>query len=312
MTFKAKRILTDFDFTKSNHSVSLVGDEIGGAANGRKILVIKSLGKLPDIDEDIEITKALEQITVSLSMEEFLRKFFNMWSSDAEVLVKLLGFETEHEAYMKDRDPDSNDWAKEHEDWINERMSQFQIMKSLNEGKLEVIKASELNGLVALQQKLEPALIEHFETKEKQMNELEIAKSALTAKDAELATQVELVKSLNDKVAELQEKFDVMKAAEEKAQFEVFAEQLKGLVAEDKFDTVSKGLYQLSKVDAEAAAVTIEAMKSASAGKVAAEKLAADGLTQEQGHTEQVDAEQLQIQKNAAAINAKIQAQAKR
>jgi len=46
---------------------------------------------------DQELIKALEQVTVTLSMEEFLRKFMNMWYDDAELLTKLMGMKTEEE-----------------------------------------------------------------------------------------------------------------------------------------------------------------------------------------------------------------------
>ncbi len=56
---------------------------------------MKSDLKPEQITEDV--IKALQQVTVSMSFEEFLRKFFYMWSDDAELLAKLLGFETELE-----------------------------------------------------------------------------------------------------------------------------------------------------------------------------------------------------------------------
>lgn len=284
---KAKRVLKDFDFSKENHNISLVGPEVGGAANGRNTLVLKSS------DAEVDVKKALEQVTLTLSMEEFLRKFFGMWSDDAAVLTKLLGFETEYENYKKQED-DSEDY--DHGKYIEERVSQFTIMKGMNSGELAVVKASDLDEVVALQQKLEPAIVAHFTLKEKQMDELELAKSALTAKETELAAQAELAKSLGDKVAALQAELDVMKAAQEKAAFDAFADQLKGLVADEKFEQVAKGLYQLNQIDAEAATATIEAMK-------AAEQVVAEGLTEEQGHGEKVDEADVKKAARKAAMN---------
>lgn len=294
---KAKRILKNFDFSKDNHCISLVGPDLGGAANGYEVLAMKALNPQ---EQTIELSKALEQVSLTISMEEFLRKFFDMWSSDAEVLTKLLGFETEHEAYMKERESQSDeyDWAAEHEKWISERVSQFTLMKSMNEGSVTEISKSAFDEIVALQQKHETALIEHINTKVKQMEELDLAKSALTAKEAELATQVELVKSLEGKVAELEQSLSVFKAAQEKAEFDAFAAQLKDVVAEDKLEQVAKGLYALHKVDAEAAATSIEAMKAA---KMAA-TVVADGLTEEQSHPEVVNAEEAELAKAAEQV----------
>jgi hypothetical protein len=300
---KAKRVLKKFDFSKDDHCVSLVGGDLGHAANGFKTLVIKASAP----EETIEIKKALEQITLKLSMEEFLRKFFDMWSDDAEVLTKLLGFETEHEAYVKANkerkgSEDNYDWEAEHTKWLESRLSQFTIMKSMNEGKVESITKSTFNEIVALQQSIETALTEHFTTKEKQMEELELAKSALSAKEAELATQVDLVKSLEAKVTELESQLAVVKAAEEKAQFDEFAAQLKGLVADDKFENVAKAMYEMSKVNADVVAVQLDVLKSAKQAQSANATVVEQELTVEKGHNEVKDSEAVELAKSRAAI----------
>lgn len=294
---KAKRLLTNFNFNKDNHCISLVGGDLGGAANGFEVIAMKALNQP---EETIELSKALEQVSLTISMEQFLQKFFYVYGSDAEVLTKLLGFETEHEAWMKERGEreDDYDWAEEHEQWISERVSQFTLMKSMNEGTVAEITKSAFDQIVALQQKHETALVEHINKKVKQMEELELAKSALVAKETELATQVELVKSLEAKVAELEQSISVFKAAEEQAKFDAFAAQLKGLVAEDKFDTVVKGLYALHNVDAEAAATSIEALKSAQTNK----QVEQDGLTVEQSHGESTDPVELAKARDAQLI----------
>jgi hypothetical protein len=300
---KAKRVLKKFDFSKEDHCVSLVGPSLGNAANGFQTLVIKATAP----EETIEVKKALEQITLKLSMEEFLRKFFDMWSDDAEVLTKLLGFETEHEAYVKAnkerKDSEDNyDWEAEHTKWLESRLSQFTIMKSMNEGTATNIAKSAFNDIVALQQSIEPALIEHFTTKEKQMEELELAKSALSAKEAELATKVDLVKSLEAKVTELESQLAVVKAAEEKAQFDEFATQLKGLVADDKFESVAKAMYEMSKVNADVVAVQLDVLKAAKQAQAANASVVEQELTVEKGHNEVKDSEAVELAKSRAAI----------
>lgn len=281
ITQKAKRLLTNFNFNKDNHCISLVGPDLGGAANGYEVIAMKALNPK---EETIEVAKALEQITVTLSLEEFLRKFFGMWSDDAEMLTKLLGFETEYEAYKREQES-SGEEPWDYSKYLEEKVSQFKIIKSMNEGTVTEITKSAFEEIVALQQKHETALVEHINKKVKQMDELELAKSALAAKETELATQVELVKSLEGKVAELEQSISVYKAAEEQAKFDAFAAQLKGLVAEDKFEQVVKGLYALHNVDAEAAATSIEALKSAQVNK----QVEQDGLTVEQSHGEATD-----------------------
>jgi len=291
ITQKATKLLRNLKFHKDTHNVSLVGPEVGSAANQNKVLILKQANP---VEETIEISKALEQVSLTLSMEEFLRKFFDMWSDDAEVLTKLLGFETEHEAYVKERkaseesDKENYDWDAEHSKYIESRVSQFQLMKSMNDGSIKELTKSSFNEIVVLQQNLEPALIEHFTTKEKQMKDVELAKAAFDAKEAELATQVELTKSLEAKVQELEQALSVVKAAEDKAKFDEFANQLKGLVADEKFENVAKAMYEMHKVNAEVVEIQIEALKAAKQNA----QVAAEGLTQEQGHSEVQDADQ--------------------
>lgn len=285
---KAKRILKNFDFSKDNHCISLVGPELGGAANGYEAIILKSSKQK---EETIELKKALEQVTVKLSMEEFLRKFFYMWSEDATLLTKLLGYQTEDEYELaNDAQEDKKELEQDMKE-IQDRLAQFTLMKSMNEGSVTEISKSAFNEIVALQQKLEPALVEHFTTKGKQMEELELAKSALTAKEAELAAQVELTKSLEAKVAELEQAIAVQKAAEEKAQFDAFAEQLKDLVAEDKLESVAKALFAMQKVDAEVVAVQIETLKAAKQSA----KVIAENLNQESGHSEVTKSEDVEL-----------------
>lgn len=303
---KATRLLKNLQFSSDTHNVSLVGPEVGSGANQTKVLLLKQTVKQPE--QTIELKKALEQVSLKISMEQFLIKFMQMWSDDAELLTKLLGYETEYEYYQKQHAEDDGISIHSHSRWLEDRVSQFTLMKSMNEGSVSEISKSAFDEIVALQQKLEPTLIEYIETKEKQMDEIQLAKAALTAKEAELAQQVELVKSLEAKVAELEQAVAVQKAAEEKAQFEAFAEQLKGLVAEDKFEVVAKAMFEMNKVNAEVVAVQIDAMKAA---KMAAD-VAAQGLTQEQTHAEVQSSADAEKARKADLVKAAYDKQAKR
>jgi hypothetical protein len=303
---KATRLLKNLQFSSDTHNVSLVGPEVGSGANQTKVLLLKQTVKQPE--QTIELKKALEQVTVKLSMEEFLRKFFFVWSEDATLLTKLLGYQTEDEYELaNDMQEDKKELEQDMKE-IQDRLAQFTLMKSMNEGSVSEISKSAFDEIVALQQKLEPTLIEYIETKEKQMDEIQLAKAALTAKEAELAQQVELVKSLEAKVAELEQAVAVQKAAEEKAQFEAFAEQLKGLVAEDKFEVVAKAMFEMNKVNAEVVAVQIDAMKAA---KMAAD-VALQGLTQEQTHAEVQNSADAEKARKADLVKAAYDKQAKR
>jgi hypothetical protein len=100
---KAKRKLTKFDFSGEGAHVALVHQDQGGAANEYKTLITKA-----------------KDVTIELSMEEFLRRFFGLWWDDAEFLAKLLGYETEMD-------------SKEPYEWKHELEDKVALMKSAKE-----------------------------------------------------------------------------------------------------------------------------------------------------------------------------------
>lgn len=293
---KAKRRLFNFDFSKEGAAIHLVGPAQGNAANGFEVLVTKSTDNLPDVKKEdlVDVSKALEQITVTMSMEQFLRKFFDMWHDDAELLTKLLGYETEYENYLANLKEEKDSY--DHSDWLEEKLAQFSIMKSMNDGSLETITKSSLLDTLALQEKFETALESHInEMKEKEMNELEIAKAAQLQAETALATQTDVVKSLEAQVAQLQEELNVVKQAEVEKELEAIRNEVKELVAEEKLETIVKSLHAMDK---EAAAAVIDTMKSAKQAKQ--EAVENSDLFEEVGQGEETDVKKA---KDAAALD---------
>lgn len=283
---KAKRVLFNFDFSKEGAAVHLVGPKQGGPANSHTVIITKSTDKLPDVadSELVSVSKALEQVNVNLSMEEFLRRFFDMWHSDAELLTKLLGFETEYEAAKREREA-SGEEEWDYSKYLENKVSQFTIMKSMNDGSLENISKSALIDTLALQEKFETALESHtIKMKEEEMKDLEIAKAAQLKAESELASQLDIVKSLEAQVATLTEQLNVVKQAEVEAQLAAIRNEVKDVVAEDKLETIVKSLHAMDK---EAAEAMIAVMKQAKQSAVAA--VENSDLFKEVGHGEETD-----------------------
>lgn len=68
---KAKRRLSDFDFSKKGCHVSLVGSSVGGPANGRTILLAKSLEQGNNKEDEMEmIEKSAVEALVQKAVEE--------------------------------------------------------------------------------------------------------------------------------------------------------------------------------------------------------------------------------------------------
>jgi len=82
---------------------------------GNKALLLKSL----DTTKKKELRKALRQVTVTLSMEEFLKQFFGLWHDDAIALAKILGYEIE---------PKADDYYK---DYIADKVEAVTLIKAL-------------------------------------------------------------------------------------------------------------------------------------------------------------------------------------
>jgi multidrug efflux pump subunit AcrB len=290
--------------------VSLVGPEVGSGANQSKVLVLKQAIKQTNIGIQptnvVKVQKALEQITVTMSMEEFLRKFFDMWSSDAETLTKLLGFETEFEAAKAERESSDGeyDWEKEHEKWITERVAQFTIMKSLNENPNQTISDEDFIAITTIQSQIEKSLQQQNEedplkiqVEKARYEQLEQVEQAHEAAVAE-ATQLKVEKSaLEAEVAELRTQVQKAKEEKEAAEFEAFQETLKDLVSAEELTAVAKSLFVMKATSPEAAEVVI---KSLQAKKELVEK---SDLFQETTTGDEVSPEQIKKAAFAAELN---------
>lgn len=67
MTVEAKRRLSNFDFSKQGCHVSLVNKEVGGAANQRTALVLKSLSSVEDAsNKETQVSEMIEKSAVEV------------------------------------------------------------------------------------------------------------------------------------------------------------------------------------------------------------------------------------------------------
>jgi len=158
---KAKRKLSNIDFSKQGAHIALVSTEQGGPASGHDYaLVMKSV----NFSEDF-IQKASE-IKVTLEITEFLRRFFNIYSEEAEVLARALGFTTAMQdraaAEAADDAMESEDEPSTYEDYIQSKMEAFEVMKALYESDsipevLSKLDEDEYLAMLKDQERLEKA-----------------------------------------------------------------------------------------------------------------------------------------------------------
>lgn len=135
-----KRKLKDISFDHEGAHLALVSDQLnGGPANLQpNALFLKAIEGFSE-----EILEKASQVTVTLAIEEFLQKFFNMYYEDAEVLARAMGYETKR---MERDEVESTDTSDSYEDYIEERVSSFSIMKAMQDASGDTSVMANLSG----------------------------------------------------------------------------------------------------------------------------------------------------------------------
>lgn len=123
MTQKPKRKLKNIDFSDDTSHIALVSKHQGGPASGANYsLVLKNVD-----NPSPEFIQKMQQIQVTYELPDFLRKVMGMYYEDAEVLARMMGYvEPEKE------EEDYDDW---YENYIEEKLQSFTIIKALHEAK---------------------------------------------------------------------------------------------------------------------------------------------------------------------------------
>ena len=175
---KAKRKLTNIDFSGETSHIALVHAEQGGCASGANYKLA-----LKNTNFSQEFIEKMQQIRVTLSIPDFLEKFFHLYGSDAEVLARMLGYVPEEND--KEDEYDSN-W---YENYIQEKLDSFEILKSLKESE------SIANTLATLDEKQYLLMLTDQATLEKALNNKESELVAL-ATESDNSTHASVEKSV--------------------------------------------------------------------------------------------------------------------
>jgi hypothetical protein len=277
---KAKRVIKKFDFSGEGCAVSLVGPTVGGAANGKTTILLKA--KNPKISD--EFIKKASTIKVTMEITEFLSKFYGIYSSDAEVLARALGFTTAEQDYEATKEAsESTDW---YEDYINEKVSSIEVMKSLYQAENVADVLAELDGpqylgLLQDQQMLEKSFrkIERInKAKESKPTGDDTSKSEVKegkspviknkTKETNMDEIVELQKSLADQQVMLTKALEQVKALETEKQEQVIKSKTAKITEIIKDESQAKAIVKAAlaldnEVDFNAFVVAVEAIAKA-------------------------------------------------
>jgi hypothetical protein len=239
---KTKRKLTNIDFSSETSHIALVTPEIGGPANGADYALVLKANKFSQ-----EAIQKMQQVQVTLDLPDFLEKFFHLYGTDAQVLARMMGYVPEKE----EPEEYNSDW---YENYIQEKLDSFQILKSLKDADslpnvLSTLDENQYLSMLLDQQKIEKALEQVEANKESETvakaaetdtsthasveTKIEAPASKVTKSkdkekqmikpDTEVKTTVEMVeksaleslqKSLDAQAVELQKALDTVKAFE--------------------------------------------------------------------------------------------------
>ena len=236
---KATRKINKFDFSDNNATVALVGGLVGGPANGINTLLTKSNRKVSE-----EFIEKASQVTVTMTINEYLEKFFRIYGVENEILACSLGFVTEgmdkaaieaqEEQIDMQESPEYPDWDtepgdKKYEEYVKSKVQSISVMKQLNEAEsiedvLAVLTEEQYLQLLQDQEVVEKALLAIEESNavsaegnphnSREDNKIEGKTSVVKRKK----TTGELMPNEEQaKVVELQKAFDEQKVALEKA-----------------------------------------------------------------------------------------------
>ena len=247
MTQKAKRKLSEISFDHEGAHLALCSKSQGAANNWNKALIMKGHNFSP------EFIQKMQQIQVTYELPDFLRKVMGMYYEDAEVLARMMGYvEPEKE------EEDYDDW---YENYIEEKLQSFTIIKALHEAKNlpdALSKLTEQDYLDVLQDQamVEKALKKELDketevskadtsTKVESKVEASASKKKNPKKETKMTQETEMVEKA--KFVEIQKQFEDQKIALEKAM-----EQL-GKIEQEKKEAIVK-----SKTDAVKAVVKDE------------------------------------------------------
>lgn len=287
---QAKKKLSDLTFEHDGAHIALTAKSQGGPANAHDYALVLKSNKFSK-----EAIEKMQQVQVTLELPEFLRRFFDMYYTDSEVLARLMGY------VPSDNTEDEYD----SESYYAERLSAFTVMKSLHESGdilkgLALLNEDEYVSLLENQAEVEKAFAELDKIKqesdsvvvttesdnstnagveksvEPSGSKVNKSKKEIMPNKNEKATDVEVVeksalealqKSLDEKAVELQKALDTIaqfEAAQKEALVKSKTAQITALVKDEKISApiIKAGLTLESDDDFGAFLAAIQAMAS--------------------------------------------------
>lgn len=215
---KAKRKLSDIDFSGEGSHIALVSKQQGGPASGADYKLVLKANKFSE-----EFVQKMQQVRVTMELPDFLRKFFSVYYEDAEVLARMMGYEK----------PEVTEEAKtaDYEDYIQSKLEAFEILKSANDAEslsqvLSELDETEYLAMLNDQERIEKAF-EKIDKATKESAPAALADGTDTSTNAGVENIEGVSTSVNKEELEKSKMEDEVKVETvEKAQFELVQKAL--------------------------------------------------------------------------------------
>lgn len=239
MQQKPKRKLKNIDFSDDTSHIALVSKHQGGPASGADYsLILKNVAS-----PSAEFIQKMQAITVTMSIPDFLEKFFMIWNEeDVDFLAQLLG-------YVEPPEDEQAEAVDDYNKWIEERFQSFSIIKSLHEAKslpeaLSKLTEQDYLDVLSDQAVIEKAL-EEFD-KQKSDTSTKVEKSKVGASASKSKKNKEKVMTQAVDMVEKSELIAVEKALSDQkvalekalAQVKAYEEEKKQAIVKSKTDAV--------------------------------------------------------------------------
>jgi hypothetical protein len=239
MTQKPKRKLKNIDFSDDMSHIALVSKHQGGPANGADYsLVLKNLN-----NPSPEFIQKMQAIQVTMTIPDFLERFFMLWEEDVEFLSQLLG-------YVEPPEDEQAEAIDDYNKWIEERFQSFSIIKSLHEAKnlpdaLSKLTEQDYLDVLTDQAVIEKALTEFTKgakpeanTSTKVESKVEASASSKKKKEKQMTQETEMVEK--SALTAIEKALEDQKIALEKAlaQVKQYEDEKKEAIVKSKTDAV--------------------------------------------------------------------------
>ena len=242
-TTKAKKRITDLTFDHDGAHLALCSKSQGAANNWNKALVMKSHNFSP------EIIQKMQAVQVTMSIPDFLKKFFWLMEEDAKFLASIMG-------YVEPSEDESQEAVDDYNEWVKDNFESFSIIKSLHESKNLPESLSKLTGEQYLSVLTDQAVIEKALTTFTLEQDSKVDTSTQVEKPVEASAskvQKKKEKNMTQATPEMVEKSAL--TAIEKAMEDTKVELQKALAQVKAFEDEKKQAVIKSKTDAVTALV---------------------------------------------------------